>query len=169
MLTAARRNTQNGVYDIHTNAMFYPASMQPTHARIEQVANTGEPADASNGTESTIFTPLKPIVSRNYLVQDIHMETPPAGVSQASYDVPFRHSTADRAAVYQSDFLAPFRGLGAVPDDVKELLPPECRKAFDEALHHEEDWHARWGNEADNMSRGKLVIDKAIVPYSMSL
>ncbi|PGH23322.1 hypothetical protein AJ80_02574 [Polytolypa hystricis UAMH7299] len=36
-LLAARREAQNGVYDIHTNTMQYPQHMQPTHARWEAI------------------------------------------------------------------------------------------------------------------------------------
>jgi hypothetical protein len=32
-----RRNAGNGVYDVHTNTMHYPASTQPTQVRWERV------------------------------------------------------------------------------------------------------------------------------------
>jgi chromatin structure-remodeling complex protein RSC7 len=164
MLSAVRRANLNGVYDIHTNQMHYPRIMQPTHVRIEQVVDREE---SSQPNTSTVFRPIKPFISRNFLIMDTHLETPPAGVSAAAYDVPFRTSPSDYEASAAADFLSPFKGLRAVPDDVRDLLPEECRQAFDDAKDKEEGWFARWGNEADVTSRREPVIDKAIVPYSM--
>lgn len=166
MLSVVRGANLNGVYDIHTNQMHYPRIMQPTHARIEQVADGEVPEQAPS---STIFPPVKPSISRNFLVMDTHFEAPPAGVSSAAYDVPFRTSLADYEASAAADFLSPFRGLRAVPDDVRDLLPEECRRAFDEARAKEDGWFSRWGNEAEVTSRREPIVDKAIVPYSMML
>jgi len=160
---AFRRANLGGVYDIHTNIMQYPAIMQPTHARAEQVVDGGASAaaaaadaDAPGVEASTLFPPVPPKVARNFLVTDITLETPPAGISSASYSRPYGEVPAD--------FMAQFRGLSAVSDDIKDLLPPECRVAFDEALEHETQWHAKWGNEKDKMARREPVVDKGIVP-----
>lgn len=163
MLTAMRRNNVNGIYEIHTNAMHYPASMQPTHARIEQVVDN-QPEESSGPTS---FPPLNPAISRNFLVTDAYMETPPAGISPASYDIPFRQSRPDRESYTQADFLAPFQGLSSVPQEIRDLLPDDCREAFDKAVTREDEWHSKWGGEATSTSRREPVVDKAIVPYSM--
>lgn len=153
----------------------YPAIMQPTHARIEQVFDTEEPAAATeedSSSKSTIFTPLKPAIARNFLVTDIHLETPPAGIAASSYEVPFRTSSAsasDRQLSTSQDFLAGFRGLDAVPDEIRELLPEGCREAFDKAVGNERQWFGKWGDEKDTMCRREPVIDKAIVPYNITL
>ncbi|KAK3319080.1 chromatin remodelling complex Rsc7/Swp82 subunit-domain-containing protein [Apodospora peruviana] len=172
-LTSVRRANINGVYDIHTNSMLYPTIMQPTHARIEQVVDYEQPSLRSTEEDgepvSTLFPPLKPAISRNFLVTDIVLETPPAGVAPVSYEVPFRTSPADRLASSKQDFLAPFKGLGAVPDEIRELLPEECRRAFDAAAGREEKWFERWGDEAKTTCRREPVIDKAIVPYNMTV
>ncbi|KAK0636558.1 chromatin remodelling complex Rsc7/Swp82 subunit-domain-containing protein [Bombardia bombarda] len=168
ILTMVRRNNIHGVYDIHTNSMLYPATTQPTHARIEQVVDYAEPP-ADTTTTSTKFPPVKPATSRNFLVMDVHLETPPAGVAGASYDVPFRTSPADRAAWARQDPLAKFRGLSAVPNDVRDLLPEECRRAFDSAVKSEDRWFERWGDEATSSCRREPVVDKAIVPYNMNV
>ncbi|KAK3353340.1 chromatin remodelling complex Rsc7/Swp82 subunit-domain-containing protein [Lasiosphaeria hispida] len=164
ILTSVRRANNTGVYDIHTNSMHYPSIMQPTHARIEQVVDEEDPEEPS---ESAVFPPLNPAISRNFLVMDTHLETPPVGVLPVSYDIPFRTSKADYEASAQADFLAPFRGLSAVPQDIRELLPEDCRQAFDAAVKHENEWHSKWGDEATKTSRREPVVDKAIVPYSM--
>ncbi|KAL2256845.1 hypothetical protein VTK26DRAFT_1039 [Humicola hyalothermophila] len=173
LLSAVRRANLNGVYDIHTNQMHYPRTMQPTHARIVQIpGGDGEPDnDESNNNKarSTVFPPLQPAVARNFLVMDTHLESPPRGIAPAAYDVPFRTSPADREASAAADFLAPFRGLGAVSDDLVELLPDDCRRAFEAARRTEEEWFARWGDESEATARREPVVDKAIVPYSMMI
>ena len=163
-INALRRQNQNGVYDIHTNTMQYPANMQPTHARIQQVS----PVDPDSEDQSTsrTFPPLQPSVARNFMVTDTYLETPPTGIAPASFDAPPVSYGPDKGA-YSSDFLAPFRGLSAISDDIKNELPPECRKAFDEALEKEKAWHQKWGTEKETKSRRSPTIDKAIVPYSM--
>jgi chromatin structure-remodeling complex protein RSC7 len=168
MLSSVRRNNRNGVYDIQTNQMHYPAIMQPTHARIEQIVDGGEPEQPS-ASSATIFPAIKPSISRNFLVMDMHLETPPAGVSVAAYDVPFRTSRTDYEPSASADFLAPFKDLRSVPDDIRDLLPEECRQAFDDAKDKENNWFERWGNEAEVTSRREPVVDKAIVPYSMMI
>ncbi|KAI1440055.1 chromatin remodelling complex Rsc7/Swp82 subunit-domain-containing protein [Annulohypoxylon stygium] len=146
---AIRRQNLSGVYDVHTNTMQFPASMQPTHAKFEQVADSAAP------TDSVRFPPMDPKIPRNFKVVDTHMETPPAGLSQAVYEqrqVP--------------DFLAPFQGLGAVSKEIYDELPEECKASFDKALDQENDWKSKWGNESANGHRRQPIIDAAIVPYS---
>lgn len=141
--------------------------MQPTSARIEQVPTTS--SSSTTSSDSPVFPALPAIVPRNFLVADTVMETPPAGIAPAAYEVPFRTSPADYRASYRGDFLAPFRGLGSVPREVRDLLPEECRRGFDEAVSREGDWFARWGDEGAAKSRREPLIDKHIVPYSVPL
>jgi chromatin structure-remodeling complex protein RSC7 len=149
--------------------MHYPSIMQPTHARIEQINDATEPENDDNKAPSTTFPPIKPSISRNFLVMDTHLETPPAGVAAAAYEVPFRTSRADHDASAAADFLAPFKGMSAVSDDVRDLLPEECKRAFDAAREKEAAWFGRWGDEAQATARREPVVDKAIVPYSMMI
>lgn len=107
--------------------------MQPTAARIEQIPPS---TTASTETASQVFPALSPSIPRNFMVTDTYYENPPAGISAASYDA------RGYSAAGGDDFLAPFRGLGAISDDIKDALPPECREAFDEALAREKNWHA---------------------------
>lgn len=152
-INAIRKMNNTGVYDIHTNTMQYPVTMQPTRARVEQVA----PEDEETTKSSAVFPPVPHKLARNFYVVDTYLETPAAGVLPAAYE----KSDAP-------DFLASFNGLGAVSDDIKDLLPPECRKALDGTLEKERVWRSKWGTESEKMSRRQPVIDKAIVPYSMS-
>ncbi|EHA57615.1 chromatin structure-remodeling complex protein RSC7 [Pyricularia oryzae 70-15] len=179
ILTGMRQANLHGVYDMHTNMMHYPATMQPTHARIEvvpleQQQQHEQPREQDNDSASTssIFKPLPSTVPRNFRVVDTVLETPPSGIAPSSYDRRFfidgdraggggSSSTRDRGS---TDFLAPFRGLSAVSDEIRDLLPAECRAAFDQAQQRERDWHSKWGPEKDAACRRDPVIDKAIVP-----
>lgn len=40
VLAHNRLGNLRGVYDIHTNSMQYPKTMQPTHARFEQLQSS---------------------------------------------------------------------------------------------------------------------------------
>ncbi|KAF5982579.1 nuclear localization NPL6 [Fusarium coicis] len=154
-INAIRKLNNAGVYDIHTNVMQYPATMQPTRARIEQVAPEDEQATA----DSAIFPPVPTKMARNFLVADTYFETSSAGVISAS---------AVDGTAGSPDFLASFQGLSAVSDEIKDLLPLECRVAFDGAVAKETSYRSKWGPESKTMSRRQPIIDKAIVPYSMS-
>lgn len=152
-INAIRRLNNTGVYDIHTNTIQYPTTMQPTRARIEQIA-PGEDEAGRQGS-SAVFPPLPAKMARNFCVVDTYYETSRAGVISA----------ADEGA---ADFLAPFNGLKAVSGEIRDLLPAECRTAFDAALDGEKSWKSTWGPESENMSRQQPIIDKSIVPYSMT-
>ncbi|KAF3766804.1 hypothetical protein M406DRAFT_274228 [Cryphonectria parasitica EP155] len=161
-INAIRRRNNQGVYDIHTNTIQYPTTMQPTAARIEPIPSSAP--GAAGGHISQVFPPLNPVVARNFTVTDTYCETPPAGISSASYD---NHVKGTASTGRSYNVLAPFQGLAAVSDEVKDCLPPECRAAFDEALAKEKEWHGKWGNESTTKSRRTPIIDKAIVPYSV--
>lgn len=104
-----------------------------------------------------LYSPVPLRMSRNFCITDIYLENPPSGVASIAYEETGR-----------TNFLSSFNGLGAVSKDIRDLLPPECEKAFGEALQHEVAWQSHWSQESDKMSRRQPVIDKAIVPYSMS-
>lgn len=131
----------------------YPAMMQPTRVRIEQVSPEEEAATKG----STKFPPVPLRMARNFLVMDTYCESSPR--NEAS--MPPSNETP-------ADFLSSFNGLGTVSDEIKALLPPECRKAFDQAIEDDREFQSRWGTEKATMSRRDPIIDKAIVPYSMS-
>lgn len=152
-INAIRKLNNAGVYDIHTNTMQYPASMQPTVARIEQIS----PQDQAAAKADPAFPPVPLKMARNFAVIDTYFETPAAGGALAAVE------KSDPA-----DFVAQFSGLDAVSDDIKDLLPAGCREAFDKAVQKETDWRSRWGLEATHMSRKDPIIDKAIVPYNMT-
>ncbi|KAK0383353.1 hypothetical protein NLU13_9266 [Sarocladium strictum] len=149
-INAIRKMNNAGVYDIHTNIMQYPAIMQPTRARVEQIAPEDEEARAAG---STLFAPVPHKLSRNFAVIDTSYEGGGCGAAAAKTDT--------------TDFLASFNGLEAVSDEIRNLLPESCRRAFDGAVNKSREWESRWGTEEQMMARRAPVIDKAIVPYSM--
>ncbi|KKA27625.1 hypothetical protein TD95_001729 [Thielaviopsis punctulata] len=144
-LSAIRRQQLSGVYDIHTNTMHLPATMQPTRARAHAIP-AGSPESVSRR------------VARTFCVVDTACETPPTGIAATTYPGP------DTGG----DLVREFRGLAAVPDEVRALLPAECRAAFERAVEAEGQWAEKWPAEKEGMSRRAPDIDKAIVPYSMA-
>ncbi|KAL1902039.1 chromatin structure-remodeling complex subunit RSC7 [Ceratocystis pirilliformis] len=160
-INAMRQHQHNGIYNIHTNAMHYPVTFQPTRACAE-VIPIGDDFDSA----SSIFPPVSRRIARNFYVVDLVCETPPAGVSPAVSLDPVAAAAAAEAAP-GTDMLAQFRGLSAVSQEIQDLLPSECREAFNKAKKTETEWVQRWATEKDSMSRRQPVIDKAIVPYPM--
>lgn len=131
--------------------------MQPTHAKWEQINDFEVEANGSKAElegqddkAPSIFTPVKPIYSKNYMIVDTIYETAPAsnlgipGPDSEGYDLGFN-------------------GLASVPDDIKAELPPECLEAFEKALDKEMQWKNKWGTETKDSRRRQLIIDKGLV------
>ncbi|OBT73255.1 hypothetical protein VF21_08858 [Pseudogymnoascus sp. 05NY08] len=162
-LAATRRRNLTGVYDPHTNTMQYPQSMQPTHARWEPVEGPLDAATAgmqaitvststppSPTAADTIFPPVPPQLARNFLIVDTVYEN----ASHSHLGIPGPDG---------GDMDLGFNGLEGVGEDVKELLPAECREAFERALGRERVWKGGWGTEVEDGRRGRLVIDKGVI------
>jgi chromatin structure-remodeling complex protein RSC7 len=159
-LGAVRRSRLDGTYDPHTNSIHYPKTMQPTHARWEQINDYEVEAKAKllNGHEDeareekaqSIFTPVKPIYSKNYRIIDTVYESAPA----SNLGVP-------GSDAFVSD--VGFNGLSSVSDEIKAELPPECLAAFEKTLAKEVEWKSRWSNEKHDTQRRQPIIDKGLV------
>jgi chromatin structure-remodeling complex protein RSC7 len=159
-LGALRRANLNGIYDPHTNVMQYPKTMQPTHARWEQIDDNevqtngslpnGHAEDPENGEVHSMFTPVQPIYSRNYMIVDTVYESAPA----SDFGVPGPDGDA---------YDLGFNGLTGVPDDIKAELPLECLKAFEDALVKELQWKNKWGPESRDAGRRAPAIDKGLI------
>jgi chromatin structure-remodeling complex protein RSC7 len=151
-LATLRHNNLDGVYDTHTNMMYFPKIMQPSHARWEQIpppsplAETDD-MDIDDPISPTIFTSIPHVVSRNYTVVDTAYVAPPIttlgfpGPDGAMFD-----STSGPS------------GLLAIPDDLVDELPEDCRQAFEAAKKQETDWKRQWGSEAQSGLRGALKV-----------
>lgn len=171
-MAAERRTKNNGVYDPHTNLMFYPKSTQPTHAKWEQLpppphsqstqqltngtAHTnGDTANSdamtldpqSTSQQPTIFSSVPPVVSRNYAVIDTAYTAPP--ISNAGFPGPDGIIT---------DPTSGSQGLSSIPSDILDELPEDCRKAFEDAKAAEVGWKQQWGTEGQSAMRGGLKI-----------
>jgi chromatin structure-remodeling complex protein RSC7 len=133
--------------------MQYPKTMQPTHAKWVQIndyavkSKSTTTTDQPSGDEPTIFPPVDPILSRNYMVVDTIYESAPA----SNLGVP-----GPDGAVYDIGF----NGLADVSEDIKADLPPECLRAFEEALEKERSWKGHWGLESRDGLRRAPKIDK---------
>ena len=167
--TSWRRDNLNGVYDTHTNMMFYPKIMQPTHARWEQLPtpDSSEPerkhltnGDLPNGTtnhhdepvdtdsqQPTIFPPIPPVVSRNFTIVDTTFTSP--SLSSSGYPGP------DGFAL---DLASGPNGLSSIADDIVDELPEDCRRAFEDAKRTEMQWKRQWDTERQSSMRGVLKV-----------
>lgn len=155
--------------------MQYPKIMQPTHARWEELPApsaasralrlSGNGADGAlvdgavnhdrddetvNGDHEqeaeTIFPPVRPLYSRNFLIVDTHF----VGPSMSDLGVP--GPDGDVVDVEH-------RGLTDVPDDVRSELPPDCLQAFVEAKDAELTWKNGWATETEDGLRAKFKVD----------
>ncbi|KAK2682809.1 Chromatin-remodelling complex, RSC SWI/SNF subunit Rsc7/Swp82 [Fusarium oxysporum f. sp. vasinfectum] len=130
------------------------AGVRREHALSRSPQRTSKPPQTAPSSP-----PVPAKMARNFFVADTYFETSSAGVISAS---------AVDGTAGSPDFLASFQGLSAVSDEIKDLLPSECRAAFDGAVAKEASYRSKWGPESETMSRRQPIIDKAIVPYSMS-
>lgn len=156
--------------------------MQPTHARWEELpiteddfegddvhaqgrltngssglANGVNTNGSTNGIVSaqkpkkTIFGQVPAVVARNFLVIDTYFESAPiSGAGVPGPDGDFHDVGVN--------------GLPNVNDEILAELPPECRKALEEAREKEQEWKSRWNSEAVDGSRKELKIGFTGVP-----
>jgi chromatin structure-remodeling complex protein RSC7 len=172
-LSAIRKSNLDGVYDNNTNMIFYPTIMQPTHAAWEYIepsstqrtflregaqdgnlltngdANGSHHDNAahSGSAQSTIFSDVPAVVSRNFTVTDIVYQAPPIdGASGPGPD-----GLMDASSFGPS-------GLSGIGQDLVDELPEDCRAAFEAARNTETRWRQQWGTEAHSSQRGALKI-----------
>ena len=134
--------------------MQYPKSMQPTHARWEQIDDNEAEANSAyantNENESNFFPTVKPIYSRNYMIVDTVMESAPA----SNMGIP----GPDSEGIDLS-----FNGLSGVSQEIRDTLPAESRAAFEEALAREKLWKGKWNTEMTDGCRRDPRIDKGVI------
>lgn len=157
-LATARHYNMNGVYDVHTNVLQFPKTMQPTHARWEQVLppetldpDTVEIVNSSIGPAyqdeaiDTIFPPIPPVYTRNFMISDTYYSTPASST--------FGYPGPDEDVLDLGH-----KGLNSITEDVIAALPEDCRKALTETRAKEREWKESWGNERDDGNRASLKI-----------
>lgn len=178
-LTSLRRTNLDGIYDSHTNLMFYPKIMQPSHVKWEHIptpsqhlamqqqqqqaqqktlTNGDHPhltnGDLPNGTSHTVSTPdSDPTIFASV----------PAVVSRNFLvaDTVFVSPPVSNLGVPgpdgDIDDVGP-NGLSGVPQAVLDELPADCKAAFEEARQRELGWKKNWSGELQDGSRGTLRI-----------
>jgi len=177
-----RRANLDGVYDTHTNMMFYPRIMQPTHAKWEQIpppAAVSEHKQLANGLSSTHHSANgAPDAVDHDDLTDVEMipRAPEPSQPTVFSDVPAVISR--NFAVIDTEYTAPPvlgagypgpdgnimdatsgpNGLDSIADDIVDELPEDCRRAFEEAKRGELRWKKQWGAEAQSGLRGDLRI-----------
>ena len=126
----------NGVYDIHTNVMQWPAHMQPTHARWEIVDDRSE----NQGPEKDGRLPhLDPVYGRNFRIHDLCLEsTSESWLRKAAFD--------DENT-----------GLSSIPQEVLDELPADALFAFSAAKSREQHWANKWSTEHVDGLRARML------------
>ena len=154
-LAAVRRENNDGVYDIHTNILQWPKTMQPTHARwtsVEQERADGqgdEKMKDANGINadqhdtdqqsSSIFKELDPVYPRNFMIHDLVLE----GAPESRFGPPGLDNDP--------------QSLSSLSCDVLDELSADCRQAFEEAKARELSWRSRWSTESTDGARGRFM------------
>ena len=181
-ISTMRRANLDGVYDTHTNMMFYPKIMQPTHARWEQIPPPHTGSDQKQltyevGTDDHLTNGSLEHVNHDSAMD---VESIPRGqqalqpslfsdvsaVVSRNFAVIDVHYTAPpiSGAGYPgqdggiTDPTSGPNGLGSIRDDIIDELPTDCRRAFEEAKRAESSWARQWTTEARNGLRGDLRI-----------
>lgn len=117
LLTQRLHASQKGMYEPHTNLVFYPAATQPTRARWEQLSSVLPPPKESKGTAFSV---------RGALIETV-LETPPYGVGMG-----IGKELGLGVEIYDDEFIA-------------SLETEEDREAVRAMRSREVEWTGRWG------------------------
>lgn len=137
-LRSGRDENFGGVYDIHTNAMQWPAHFQPTHARWEAVNDQGDGAENDEASTSKL-SKIPPVYSRNFRIYDLCLE----GRPESSLPSPGYGSQGP--------------SLTDISPNVLDELPADCRNALEQAVAREMCWRSTWLNESINGHRAHIL------------
>ena len=181
-MTVLRRENLNGVYETHTNMMFFPKITQPTHAGWDQIPAS---STAMSGPQQLTGDRINTQCFENGVTgshdddpMDVDQPAPhleqstPTSFSAVPPVVSRNFTVVDTAMVgppvsgagypgpdgLLEDPTSGPNGLGSISDDVVNELPADCRKAFEEARAVELAWKRRWGTETQSGFRGDLKI-----------
>jgi len=178
-LAAMRHANLEGVYDTHTNLMFYPKIMQPTHARWEHISPPStheEPKAVTNGLTNGYHAN-----STKRVKEEASVRTEDARLEESAHttifsDVP--EAVSRNFVIIDTQYRAPplssigypgpdgiitdpasgSNGLSSISPELLDELPNECRRAFEFAKKTELGWKNHWGTEAQSALRGDLKI-----------
>lgn len=178
-LASLRRENINGVYDIHTNLMMYPKTMQPTHARWEQIepSEDASSSSTSSSTSTTIFPSVRGIFSRNFRIHDIAYESAPntslnlvPGPDGDYHDLGSNglislDKEASSSGGGDNDRDAGSEGINfKMTPEVLAELPEDCRQAYLDAAAREWQWKNKWKGERVDGARANLAMNFSWTP-----
>lgn len=144
ILAAVRRDSNQHHYDIHTNTIQFPQSLQPTHARWENAQGEGVVGPSVDEDEddqelSVFSNQLDPVYPRNFMIHDIYL----SGAPESRFGPPGPDNDP--------------RSLSSIPDDILDELPLDCRRAVEQAQSSEKSWRSQWSTESMDGKRGKFL------------
>lgn len=99
------------------------------------------------------------------MIIDTYMESSPSthygvpGPDGAGWDLGGNGNSSARG---EDNYLG-MDGLSGVSEDVLDVLPEDCRRAFEEAREREREWKGRWGVEGVDGGRRSVKVDKGLI------
>lgn len=141
LLLEHRLKAKEGVYDPHTNLMFYPQNMQPTAVHVEKLGNSLPPA-------SEFFDSTVPEDERNYapetkVAYEFEIVSPPQTLNFAPGDMAAWKKGSGHLAVEDLNWRAPL-ALSLIPPDVYDDVPEDCKAAIQQRIEAEQKWINRF-------------------------
>ena len=107
-------------------------------------------SSSSKEEKETIFPPVNPIITKNFLVVDTLYENAPYS------NLPIPGPDGMCMDLSQTN-------LSSIPQDLVNELPEDCRKALKVAQEREEQWLNTFGSEARDTARRAPIVDKGII------
>lgn len=163
MLSNERVANTVGIFDIQCSKFQYPKTMQPSHARWEDMLDstlqqlgtdpggngvlthkTSHEDPTTADVEETIFKPLPEVYQRNFMIHDVHLQ----GAPSTSMGLPGLDSGTHDIGV---------EGVLGIDRDILEELPPGCHEALEAAQSREFEWKSQWLAEAVDGNRATLL------------
>lgn len=153
--------------------IMYPKTMQPTHARWEQV----ESPENTLSSTSTIFPSARGIFSRNFRIHDISYESAPnsslnlvPGPDGDHHDlgsnglISLDHEASSSSNDNDGND-ANSEGINfKMTAEVLAELPEDCRRAYLEAAAGEWQWKNKWKGERVDGARANLAMNFTWTP-----
>ena len=128
---------------------------------ISKTENHPSPREPSpNQPSDTIFSPIPAIYARNFMIEDIHYESP----SDSSLGIPGPDINAIELGangLISDDQVHGKQDISSLIDtsfntsSILAELPPDCRAAYREAAERECLWKRRWERETDDGMRSE--------------
>lgn len=126
----------------------------------ESTENPSQNGDSSQPQPSneTIFPPVPSLLSRNFTIYDVYLESAPDSTLGNPGPSGHIHDIGNPGIIKLTDSSKP---AFTMPPEVLAELPPECREAYLEAAAREYEWKSKWRGEKEDGLRAKMPFNFA--------